>query len=259
MPTRVIAHRGAPRRAPENTLASFRRALEFPIDGLELDVHLSRDGHPVVLHDRLVDRTTDGSGPVDELDLAETQALDAGSHLGAEFRGERIPTLAEVLDLPSGTVEIQVELKGLTPGLAGKVVGLLRERRLADRAVITSFVHTLLRDVHDLTSEFRMGALFAPNPRLPADAGLRADELTGMARAARADIVLAHYGDLNDATIAAIRERGCEVGAWTVNEPADLRRLFQAGPERLTSDVPDLALELREPTQSPREGASDEP
>jgi len=257
--TRVIAHRGAPRLAPENTLAAFRRALEFPIDGLELDVHLSRDGHPVVLHDRLVDRTTNGNGPVDELDLAAIQALDAGSHLAEEFRDARIPTLAEVLDLPSGQVEIQVELKGLTPGLARAVVDLLRERRLADRAVVTSFVHTLLRDVHDLTDEFRMGALFAPNPRLPADAGRRADELTGMARATRADIVLANHGDLDDATVAAIRERGFEVGAWTVNEPADLRRLFRAGVERLTSDLPDLALELREATQSPRKGASDGP
>jgi glycerophosphoryl diester phosphodiesterase len=245
--------------APENTLAAFRRALESAVDGIELDVHLSRDGHPVVLHDRLLDRTTDGNGPVDEMDLAQIQALDAGSHLAVGFRGERVPTLAEVLDLPSGTVEIQVELKGLTPGLAGKVVALLRERQLADRTIVTSFVHTLLRDVHEVAPEFRMGALFAPNPRLPGDPGLRADELTGMARAARADIVLANHGDLNDATVSAIRERGCEVGAWTVNEPADLRRLFQSGVERLTTDSPDVALELREPNQTPAKGEPDGP
>mgnify|MGYP001222335903 CR=1 FL=1 len=244
---------------PENTLAAFRRALEFPIDGIEMDVHLSRDGHPVVLHDRLLDRTTDGNGPVDEMDLAQIRALDAGSHLTAEFRGERIPTLAEVLDLPSGAVEIQVELKGLTPGLAGKVVALLRERRLADRAIVTSFVHTVLRDVHEVAPEFRMGALFAPNPRLPADPGLRADELTGMARAERADIVLVSYGDLDETTVAAIRERGCEVGAWTVNEPADLRRLFRCSVERLTTDLPDRALELREPNQTPAKGEPDRP
>lgn len=254
MPTRVIAHRGAPRFAPENTLAAFSRALYFPVDGLELDVHMSADGHPVVIHDRLVDRTTTGRGPIDRLDLAEIQALDAGSHFTSEFRGESIPTLAAVLDLPTRDLEIQIELKGLTPGLPAAVATMLRDRRLIDRAIVTSFIHTLLRDFHELAPEFRLGALFSPVQPFPDDAGLRADELTGMARAARAGMVLAHHASLDHDTVGAIRDLGLEVGVWTVNEAADLDRMFDFGVERLTTDVPDLALKLCRPDQTPGKG-----
>ncbi len=250
MPTRIIAHRGAPQLAPENTLAAFKRALEFPVDGLELDVHLSADGRPVVLHDRLLDRTTSGRGPVDRLDLADLQTLDAGSLFSEEFGQERIPSLGQVLDLVNGEMEIQIELKGLTPGLAGAVLNDLDGRALQDRAVITSFAHALLRDVHDLTTDYRLGALFSPMQKFSADPELRAEEMTGLARAARASVVLAHHTSIDAATAEAIKERDFEVGVWTVDEPDDLLRMFRIGISRLTTNLPDRALNLRTKSQA---------
>ncbi|MFS8071823.1 MAG: glycerophosphodiester phosphodiesterase, partial [Byssovorax sp.] len=109
----VIAHRGDSARRPENTLASFASALEIGAEIVEFDVHLTRDGHVVVLHDALVDRTTDGTGAVRDMTLAEVRQLSAGypSRFGDQYRGERIPTLAEVLghirDRAIGMIEIK--------------------------------------------------------------------------------------------------------------------------------------------------------
>ncbi len=100
----IYAHRGVSAEIPENTLAAFHRALELGAEGIELDVHLSADGVPVVIHDQTVDRTTDGSGAVHEMTVAELQAFDAGG-------GERIPTLADVLDLVEDKLHVDIEVK----------------------------------------------------------------------------------------------------------------------------------------------------
>src|SRR5687767_7844700 len=97
---KIVGHRGAAGLAPENTLASFRRAWELGADIVELDVHLTTDGQVIALHDATLDRTTSGTGPVAVLTLAEVQSLDAGSQFAPEFAGERVPTLAEVLGSP---------------------------------------------------------------------------------------------------------------------------------------------------------------
>ena len=220
---------------------------------MELDVHLSDDRQPVVIHDRLLDRTTSGRGPVDRLDLSNLQSLDAGSHFSDDFQGERIPTLAQVLDLITGGLEVQIELKGLTAGLARAVLSVLDGRGLQDRAIITSFAHALLRDIHELTAEYRLGALFSPTQKFADDPELRADEMTGLARAARAGVVLAHHTSIDAATAGAIKSRGLEVGVWTVDEPDDLARMFRAGISRLTTNVPDRALNLRPESQTPPE------
>jgi glycerophosphoryl diester phosphodiesterase len=95
----IIGHRGAPRETPENTLASFRRAFELGADAIELDVRLSRDGAPIVMHDATLERTTDGADSVSQRTLAQLKRLDAGSWFDPKFRGERIPTLEEALAL----------------------------------------------------------------------------------------------------------------------------------------------------------------
>lgn len=117
----IWAHTGDKYAAPENTLAAFRAGLEAGADGVELDVHLTADGHVVVLHDSSVDRTTDGSGFVAEMMLKDIRSLDAGFKHSAAFQGERIPTLKEVLDLvlswPGGDRRVLIELKGPVSGL----------------------------------------------------------------------------------------------------------------------------------------------
>ena len=110
-PVMRIAHRGASGLAPENTLASVKRALEIGVDLVEIDIHLTADGHPVVIHDRMVERTTDGTGLISTMTLAQVKELDAGSWFGAEFRGEQIPTLEEVMLICRRKALVLVETK----------------------------------------------------------------------------------------------------------------------------------------------------
>ncbi|MCK4374153.1 MAG: glycerophosphodiester phosphodiesterase, partial [Candidatus Brocadiae bacterium] len=110
----VVGHRGAAGVEPENTLRGFRLAVELGADWTECDVHLTKDGRPVVMHDETVDRTTDGEGPVDSFSWAELRKLDAGGWFAGEYAGERVPGLEEVLEFARGKARLCVEIKGRT-------------------------------------------------------------------------------------------------------------------------------------------------
>ena len=134
-----VAHRGASGNYPENTLRAFQMALDIGVDEIELDLRATRDGHLVVMHDATVDRTTDGTGAVGELTLAEIKALDAGRVFGERFRGERVPTWEEALDLIQGKVRLNVHLKeGGTPDgrYERKVAKALRAFRMRDDSIL---------------------------------------------------------------------------------------------------------------------------
>ena len=137
----VIGHRGAPRAAPENTLSSFELAIQQGADLVELDLHLSADKQLIVIHDDTVDRTTDGTGQVGDLSFAELRDLDAGSWMHPKFCGERIPTLAEALELSAGRAGLVVELKGGSdryPGIERLLArAIATEDRLEDIIVIS--------------------------------------------------------------------------------------------------------------------------
>src|SRR5918998_577244 len=133
---RVFGHRGAMGYAPENTFASFALAVEQGVDAIELDVHLTADDEVVVIHDHHLERTTSGRGLVREHTLAEIRALDAGSRFDARFAGERVPTLAEVLDWARDRCVLDVEIKGGPapyPDIAAHVVDLIRRHQMAER------------------------------------------------------------------------------------------------------------------------------
>lgn len=135
-----VAHRGASGSYPENTLLAFRKALEIGADEIELDLHSTKDGHLVVMHDGTVDRTTDGTGAIGEMTLTEIKALDAGSAFGERFRGERVPTWEEALDLVQGKVGLNVHLKdgGDADGdYERRVAGPLRDFGMVESSVVT--------------------------------------------------------------------------------------------------------------------------
>ncbi len=134
-----VAHRGASGSYPENTLTAFQKALEIGVDEIELDLHSTRDGRLVVMHDAAVDRTTDGTGAIGELTLAEIKALDAGGGFAEQFRGERVPTWEEALDLVQGKVELNVHLKegGAPDGnYERKVAKALQDFRMVDDSIL---------------------------------------------------------------------------------------------------------------------------
>lgn len=241
---RLFGHRGASGVAPENTLPSFAEALSAGADRLELDVHASRDGHVVVFHDPTLDRTTDGSGAVSALSLAELRALDAGYRFCApdgahpfRGRGVRIPTLAELLEaFPE--VPLNIEVKQDEPAIEAEVVAVLDRFGARDRVLLTAERAPLMERVRAA----------APG----AVTGMAAEEVMDfMGRGADPDYaprgaalqVPASFGDIVIVTadfVSRAHARGLEVHVWTVNEEAEMERLLDLGVDGIMSDVPAL-------------------
>src|SRR5213593_2718322 len=157
----VIAHRGASSYAPENTLAAFDLAIEMGVSHIELDVHTTRDGHVVVIHDDTADRTTNGSGPVTSHSLAELTALDAGAWFDRRFVGQRIPTLSAVLERYKGRAHIHTEIKGHSADLSRATVDLVRRHGMVEQVTITSFQKIRLEETRAHAPELPTGWLVA--------------------------------------------------------------------------------------------------
>lgn len=226
-----IAHRGASGEAPEHTRAAFRRALEYQVDMIELDVHLSRDGELVVIHDDDLGRTTNGAGRVRDLDLAGLRALDAGAWFGAPFAGERILTLGEVIDRIGGT-RLNVELKSARPdwrNQALRLVDILRRTDRVDSTVVSCFDPEALAVVRDVEPDARLGLLWAQTDM---------DAAWDWAERLRATSFHPHWTLATAATLAAAHHRQLAVLVWTVNEVALMGQLVTAGVDGIISDFP---------------------
>jgi glycerophosphoryl diester phosphodiesterase len=163
--TLIFGHRGASASAPMNTLPAFERAVALGADGIELDVRQTSDGALVVIHDDTVDTTTDGSGRVDSLTLAQLNELDAGAWFGPAFACVRIPTLESVFEAVGARLLINVELKAehlRATGLEAAVAEAIARFRLHDRVLVSSFNPLALRRFHRLMPEVAIGFLHAP-------------------------------------------------------------------------------------------------
>ena len=207
----VWAHRGASTLAPENTLAAFKLAEAAGAGGLELDVQLSRDGVPVVLHDETLDRTSDGRGPVSELSLEHIKRLDAGSWFSPDFAGEKIPTLQETLQWGGSRLRFNIEIKDSAAGQA--VLELSRSYSQAS-IVVSSFDH-------DLLHRLRCNA-----PNLPlAFLWESPDWAAAVERAAAcaAESFNPLYGYLSADLVTDCHRRGLAVYPWTVDTLAELK------------------------------------
>jgi glycerophosphoryl diester phosphodiesterase len=237
----IVAHRGASGSAPENTLVAFELAVRQGADAIELDVRLTADGVPVVLHDATLDRTTSGRGPLTGLTQAQLQTLDAGARftpdLGRTFpfrgSGVRVPTLAEVLRaLPATPILVEVK----EPAAQEAVRRVLREEDAVGRCVLASEHHTAL-------------ALFREPPFAVAASGR---EIAALYRSVlirrvpqrvpyRTLSVPERYRGLQIPTrrfVAAARGLGCPVHVWTVDDPAAARRLWAAGVAGIVTNFP---------------------
>jgi glycerophosphoryl diester phosphodiesterase len=228
----VDAHRGASARSPENTLAAFRAALAAGADSVEFDVRLSVDGVPVVIHDESVDRTTDGTGAVCELSLAELRSLDAGSWKDPGFAGERIPTLDEALELLGAAPRINIELKPGPEVLADLAVEAIERRLLHLRVMVSSF-H--LPHLHRVKGRLPgvWTHLFLEEP-LPEgfweDQGRLVNSL-GLPREG-----------VSETTVAGINKRGRAVWVFTVDDPDEALELAAAGVQAITTNDPETIL-----------------
>lgn len=164
----IIAHRGACHFAPENTVAAFRKAVELGVDGIETDVHMTKDLELVVHHNYTLDGTTSHTGRICDYTLSELKQMDFGSYKGVEFSGEQIATLSECLDAVSSLKIINLELKSpLQTGVnyVERVIEEVVRHGLAEKVILSSFNHNLLKQAKQICPKIRVGALtFANNP-----------------------------------------------------------------------------------------------
>lgn len=152
----VIAHRGASTLAPENTIIAFEKACELSCDAFECDVHLSKDGELIVIHDSTLDRTTNGSGEVSNYTLCQLKKLDAGIKFSEEYKGVTIPTLEETIKFAVlNNLLIEIELKGNYPGIEEKTIELINKYKYAKKTVVTSFYKNYLVNIKKIDANIQ--------------------------------------------------------------------------------------------------------
>jgi len=225
----VCGHRGSAGTHPENTLASFEAALAAGVDMIECDVHLSADGVPVILHDPTLDRTTTGTGPVESYTVEQLKQFDAGVTKGERFAGQRIPTLAELLDLAAGRADLNIELKADRGDLVEAVLRLIRHYRLERRCVLGSFHVGLLEQAKRLCPEVWTQGIAADFEKLRAWPD---EALTCL------NSVALQFASIGPEQVDFLIGMGLGLWAWTVNEPQDALRLARLGVGMITSDYP---------------------
>ncbi len=229
-PIEIIAHRGGPKYAPENTLAAFRNAIRQGVDGLEFDVQMSQDGALVVIHDETVDRTTNGTGAVRDLTLAQLRSLDAGN-------GEKIPTLDEVLQLAKANgMMILPEAKSahLYPGIEAKLVQALQAAEYVDHTIVVDFEPDSLERLHNLEPGLRLCALYGT---WQFDVGGPAGETQFICP--EAEMVL-----LDPAMVREAHDSGRQVFVWflALENPFVVRTLRYFGADGLIVNDPATAM-----------------
>lgn len=243
----VIGHRGCAGEVPENTLASFERGLADGAAILESDLHLTRDGVPVLTHDPDVGRVSDGRGPVAEHDLAQLQRLDAGFHFSPDgashpFRGRglRVPTLREAFEtFPEA--RFNLELKEDRPGLVEATVDLVAGFRRADRTLLTAADGALMARVHvHLDAEGVAAARGASAPDVLAFLRAALDGTAAPAGPMALQVPATFRGSplVSQAFVAHAHAHGVAVHVWTVNEPAEMERLLALDVDGLVTDFP---------------------
>ncbi|MCP3855425.1 MAG: glycerophosphodiester phosphodiesterase [Actinomycetia bacterium] len=206
----VIGHRGASDEAPENTMAAFKRALSLGADGIEFDVQLTRDGHAVVVHDAMLDRTTSGSGPVFEATLEEVRSLDAGSWFDPRFSGERVPTLDEVLALPAHVFELEIKTWGRA--VLDSVLEAVDRAGVFERVKFTGWNHSMLCRLKARRPEATLG-LFAQQPQPWMNEAVFERYVVGTAETAGFDIAHVYAGAITVGIANGLRESGYLVHA----------------------------------------------
>ncbi|PZD93948.1 glycerophosphodiester phosphodiesterase [Paenibacillus sambharensis] len=239
----VVAHRGASLHAPENTMAAFHKAVEMGAHVIELDVRLTKDGIPVVIHDAKVNRTTSGKGKVAGLTFKQLRELDAGLYFHPSFAGERIPSLAEVLDTFSPVTRLLIELKDPKqyPGIEKAVAGMLKERSLDNSAssgiVVQSFDRSSLQKLKELLPQLSIGILVTGAGKL------RTRELKKIAQ--YADYINPSRKGLSTWTIRLIQANGMKVYVWDIRSERQAAAMIKAGADGIMTKNPEFLHSLK--------------
>nr|MDO8081350.1 glycerophosphodiester phosphodiesterase family protein [Candidatus Freyarchaeota archaeon] len=219
----LIAHRGASFYEPENTLRAVKRALDFGVDGVEIDVRSSIEGNIVVIHDDTVDRTTNGTGKVRDMSLVELRSLDAGE-------GEKIPLLEEVLELVKDKALLVIELK--INGIEERVLKIVEEYGALNNVLLTSFIHRSVKRVKELDPRVRTGVIFREAPINPSRLALDAD----------AENLCAFHKYITWEMVQNAHDHDLKIYAWTVDEPSTIENLIMLGVDGIVTNKPDIKI-----------------
>ncbi len=243
----VIAHRGGRKWAPENTLAAFRKSVDLGADGIELDIHRCKTGELIVIHDEEVDRTTDGSGFIKDLTLAQLRQLSAGTKwapasqlrklsagitYSSEFKSEKLPLLTEVFDLVRGKLLINIEIKNAPidyPGIEDDLIALLKSYPYPDKIVVSSFDHDVVHRFHEKAPQYKCAIL---TDCILSDVG-------AYAKRVGAENWNPGFGDFRGDAAKRAHEAGLKVNVWTVNSPAEWRSAINMPVDGIITDDPE--------------------
>ncbi len=239
-PLLVTAHRGFSGKAPENTLASFRAAIDAGSDMIELDVHLTRDNEVVVIHDDTLERTTTGKGNVADKTLAELKSLDAGVWFNPRFVGERIPTLAEVLTLVRGRILVNIELKKgknfpyTMEELADRTLAVVEKAGMTDQVLFSSFAPAAIDRIRVRNSRLPVALIIDKAWAKPDKPGGGTLYRTLNCRAAV----------LNEENIRSAHAAGIKIHVWTVDTTEAMERFIALGVDGIITNHPDRLIEI---------------
>ena len=236
--SKIFAHRGFSGNYPENTMLAFRKAVEIGVDGIELDVHLTKDNQLVIIHDEDIRRTGNGEGLVRDMTLEELRKFDYSARFSGVYGFNAIPTLKEYFDLVKDTAVItNIELKtGVFeyPTIEKRVIDMIREYGLEDRIILSSFNHYTILRCKEIAPDIKRGFLseswLINYGKYTAENGVQCCHPI-------------HYF-LTDETVKEMHDAGCEINTWTVNEYDDIKRLSELGVDALIGNYPDRMIEL---------------
>ncbi|MGX0909609.1 glycerophosphodiester phosphodiesterase [Staphylococcus caprae] len=237
----IVAHRGLPEDYPENTLIAYKHALMLHIDMLEIDVHYTKDKQLVVIHDDTIDRTSNGKGKVIDYTLDELREFDFGAYRGDKFKGERIPTLDEVLDLVdhfSKTLLLEIKKPSQYPGIEEMIVEKLKERSMPKHKVILqSFDFDCVKKLAEMNLEFELGVLLSKKQywyKLP--------NFKEIAKVA--DYANPNYALVTKRFMKHAHEEMLKVLPYTVNESKAVKKLIDVEVDGVISDIPEDIFKL---------------
>lgn len=243
----IIAHRGDVTNAPENTLASFQRAYELGADGIELDVRVTRDEQLVVFHDRCLNRTSNGKGPVNRSTLADIRSLDVGSWFGSEFENERAPTLDEVFESLPPDFLINVEMKAVFKGvrlIAQRVAEVVRRHQRWDSTLVASFNPICLWELRRIEPRIMRGYIWSRYHPYPI-----------RSRCFGPFVQAQWYDPANDTydpkVLDKIRQRGTRMLAWDVDFDSDLVKMASVRLDAAVTDTLEHLLDQRQQLGAP--------
>lgn len=244
----ISAHRGGAGLAPENTLASFGNGIALGVDFIEMDVHLTKDGVPVVIHDATIDRTTDGSGRVANLPLAQLQSYNAAAKFAGAAERQVVPTLAQVLDLAKPTkVQLEIEIKATADnqryaGIEQKVIEEVVARGMRDRVRIMAFEFDTLKRVRAIDPNIKTTALFTYDYFRNYDLDQPAAVIEDVANIA--DGIGVNKDLLTAKLVEEAHNRKMSVGVWTVDSDANMVKFSNMGVDSITSNRPDVLIHV---------------